>query len=153
MKKAKFYFLILLIFPFYLNAQLTINDIKMILKMDLDKFETYAYNNGYKFKGMQETERVFGITFKKDYGLDTKYITLYEKYFNDGKTLTYQLSKKSEYLNLKKQIELSGFKLIRIFNFDDSLVREYKNASYKVTLISGIFNGLETYELTMKLNY
>lgn len=120
--------------------------------MDLDKFETYAYNNGYKFKGMQETERVFGITFKKDYGLDTKYITLYEKYFNDGKTFTYQLSKKSDYLYLKKQIELSGFKLIRTFNFDDSLVREYKNASYKVTLISGIFNGLETFELTMKLN-
>ena len=48
-KKTNFYFLLLFIFPFYLNAQLTINDMKMILKMDLDKFETFALKRGYAF--------------------------------------------------------------------------------------------------------
>lgn len=151
MKKNKFYFL-LLIFPFYLNAQLTINDMKAILKMDLDKFETYAYNLGYEYKGFHKTERVYGITFKKGYGQDTKYISLYEKYFNDGKNLTYQLSNKNEYLNLKKQIELLNFRLVRTFDFEDSLVREYINNTHKISLISGLFNGAETFELTMKFN-
>ena len=44
----------------------------------------------------------------------------------------------------------------RLQIFDNHSYKElkniYKNASYKVTLISGIFNGLETFELTMKLN-
>lgn len=153
MKKAKFYFLILLIFPFYLTAQLTINDIKMILKMDLDKFETFALNRGYVFNDIKENDNVYGLTFKKGHGKDTKYISLYPKYFRYSKTFTYQISNKSEFLNLKKQIEENGFKLLNMENFEGALFKYYTNNSYKITLVTANKNGLEVFELTMKLNY
>lgn len=152
MKKTNFYFLLLFIFPFYLNAQLTINDMKMILKMDLDKFETFALKRGYAFNKIIDDNNIYGLIFKKGHGRETRYMSLYSKYFEYGKATVYQITNKSEYLNLKKQIEENGFKLLNIENYDGSLFKYYTNNVYEITLVSANKNGIEIFEITLKYN-
>lgn len=144
----KFLFFIVL-FSCYANAQMSINEMKSILKMDLDKFETYALNKGYGFSNIKDDEDTYGITYVKGTASATKYITLYEKYFYKDKCVTYQTEIKSEYLLIKKQLIESGFKLFSEQNIEGSIVKKYKNNTHEVTLINGLNRGYDTYEITI----
>ena len=120
-----------------------------MLKMNSDNFETYILKKGYEISNIKDTDKVFGFTYVKGYEKETKYITLYERYFSHGKHLTYQTSNKNEYLLVKKQLIEFGFKLIESLNFDGSIVKKYKNNSYELTLINGLNRGEETYEISI----
>lgn len=144
----KFLFFIVL-FSCYANAQMSMNEMKAILKMDLDKFETYALNRGYGFSNIKDDENTYGITYTKGNESATKFITLYEKYFDEYKCLTYQTEIKSEYLLIKKQLIESGFKLFSEKNFEGSIVKKYKNKTHTVTLINGLNRGNDTYEISI----
>lgn len=144
----KFVFFIVL-FSCYANAQMSINEMKAILKMDLDTFETYTLKKGYGFSDIKDDEYSYGVTYVKGTGYSTKYITLYQKYFDEYKHLTYQTEIKSEYLLIKKQLLESGFKLFSEENFKGSIVKKYKNTTHTVTLINGINRGYDTYEISI----
>lgn len=138
-----------LLFSSFASAQISINEMKNILKMDLDTFETYTLNKGYSFSNIKDDEHTYGITYVKGTGSTTKFITLYEKYFDEYKQLTYQTEMKSEYLLIKKQLLESGFKLFSQENFEGSIVKKYKNTTHAVTLINGLNRGYDTYEISI----
>ena len=144
----KFLFFIVL-FSYYANAQMSINEMKAILKMDLDKFETYALNKGYGFSNIKDDENTYGYTYIKVTESATKFITLYEKYFDEHKCLIYQTEIKSEYLLIKKQLIESGFKLFFEKNFKGSIVKKYTNNTHVVTLVNGLNRGYDTYEISI----
>lgn len=146
---SKYFSIILFFFTITSNAQVNLTEMISMLKMNSDKFETYILNKGYEFSNVKDTDKVFGFTYVKGYEKETKYITLYERYFNKGKHLTYQTSNKKEYLLIKKQLIELGFKLVESLNHDGSIAKKYKNNSYELTLINGLNRGEETYEISI----
>jgi hypothetical protein len=144
--------IIILSFSITANAQITLTEMFSMLKMNSDNFETYVLKKGYEFSNIKDDDNVFGFTYVKGYEDETKYITLYEKYFEYGKHLTYQTSNKNEYLLIKKQLIELRFKLFESFNFEGSIVKKYKNNIYILTLINGLNSDEETYEISISNN-
>mgnify|MGYP006213902427 FL=1 len=67
----KIKFLLLFFVSTISYAQITLNDMKTILKMDYDSFETFAMNRGYVFKEFCNGE-LKCVTYTKGLGDKTK---------------------------------------------------------------------------------
>jgi hypothetical protein len=138
------------------NAQITLNDMKTILKMDYDSFETFAMNKGFLFsKFCDDKFDDECVTYIKGVDKKTKYITLYKKdtKFN-RKNVTYQLSIESEYLLFKKQMKEQGFSLIDTKEWKEKgvLFKYYENKYYSLTIAVGRLNANSVdYEITLRL--
>lgn len=141
-----------LLFSSFVSAQISINEMKNFLKMDIDKFETHALNKGFEFKKIESDENYYGITFTKGNSINTKYITLYEKFFNVGKSVVFQTSLKSDYILIKNQLIAQNFKLINNEEIDGSLHKTYKNNFYIVELYNAFIDNKVIYEATLKYN-
>ena len=115
--------------------------------MDMDQFETFSISKGYQFYELKKSENYFGHTYVKGYGENTKYLTLYNKYFSYGNNVTYQTSNSNEYLNFKNQIKNYGFVLHSEDTFNEDPYRVFRNKTYEIiiyTLKGGDF------EISMK---
>ena len=64
------------------SAQITLNDMKTILKMDYDSFETFVMNKVFIFDS-REKDDFESVSYDKGLGENTKYITLYTRSFNN----------------------------------------------------------------------
>lgn len=133
----------------YCNSQMTLNEMKNILKLDINKFETYTLNRGYSFSGVDESEYVSGVSYVIGKGSLTKYLTFYDKWATRGKVVTYQTGDKNEYLNLKKQIEQEGFNLFKTETFNGRIVKEYRNENFVLNIHSGQIDGIDVFEITL----
>jgi hypothetical protein len=137
------------------NAQITLNEMKSIIKMDIDNFETFAMNKGFLFSNFCDDK--FDdecVNYTKGVGEKTKYITLYTKYNNIyKKKVTYQTSIENEYLLFKKQMKEQGFSLFDKAEWQEKgvLFKYYKNKNYKLTLAIGKneINSVD-YEITLE---
>jgi hypothetical protein len=121
------------------NAQITLNDLKTILKMDYDSFETFAMNKGYTYesvrKEMENEKKFYGVFYKKGSNWDTKYIGLYTDYIHLGKKhVFFQTSKENDYLLIKEQLKKQGFKLIYTDEVEGTFLKEYHNSIYVLFL-------------------
>jgi hypothetical protein len=137
------------------NAQITLNDIKTILKMDYDNFETFAMNKGFSFSEFCENEFEC-VTYKKGYGEKTRFITLYSSHISSNeKKVTYQTYSETEYLLYKKQMKEQGFNLFDTEEWQEKgvLFKYYKNKNYQLTLAVGKtkINSVN-YEITIEHN-
>ncbi len=100
-------------------------------------FETYCINNGYKFHQVVDDESQFGISYGKGTGVNTKYLTLYSRFYDQGKTLTFQTGSSSEYLSIKNQLEIQKFKLINTNSYDGAVVKSYSNDKFELEIYIG----------------
>ncbi len=133
------FFLVLfyIIICFKSFSQLTLVELKNILKMDLNQFETYALNQGYNFEKVKEDEKIFGHNYTKGDGNLTRYLTLYVKYYEYNRHITYQTSDTEEYLSFKKEIETEGYQLTKTENFEGTSVKFYSNSTYDLEIYVG----------------
>ena len=135
--------LLLLIFALILSsqtikAQITLNDMKTILNNDIDYIETFALSRGYSFNTIIDYDKKEGIAYSKGVEKDSKHLMYYSSFFETGKVgLTYQTSRETDYLLIKKQLSEQGFKLSDTYNFEGDLYKVNKNKIYKVTLRMG----------------
>ena len=150
----KIKFLLLFFVSTISYAQITLNDMKTILKMDYDSFETFAMNRGYVFKEFCNGE-LKCVTYTKGLGDKTKFITLYTKYYEvNENSFTYQTSSEIEYLSIKKQMKELGFVLYDTDEWQEKgvLFKEYKNRNYKLTIAVGK-NEINTVNYEISLHY
>ena len=120
-----------------LFSQMSLSELQNILKMDQSKFETYCLNNQFTFNKVYDDENVFGARYVKGIGMNTKYITFYDFFFDDGKHVTYQTHNTTEYLKIKTEMDNQGFKLIKTESYRDNIVRDYSNQKFEMTIYSG----------------
>jgi len=152
MKFILFLFYITICFKSF--SQLTLVELKNILKMDLNKFETYALNRGYNFDEVNEEEKVFGHSYRKGDGDLSKYLTLYDKFYEQNRTVTYQTSETKEYLSFKNEIERDGFQLTKTENFEGTSLKFYSNSTYNLRIYVGkgeIADNVYEINLTRKI--
>lgn len=134
------------------NAQITLNDMKSILKMDYDGFETFAMNKGFVFSQIckNDEECVNYVKGKGDY---TKYITLYTKISKSlhKKKVNYQTYNKTEYLLIKKQIKEQGFRLLDASTSQKNgqFFKLYQNKNYQVLIGIGKNNSGTAYDINI----
>ena len=120
-----------------LQAQLSLNEMFAVYKMDLDKFESFALGKNYNFHEMKESDHTYGMTFVRGLGENTKYVTLYTRFFSYGKAVNMQTGKTTEYLNFRSQLQSQGFKPKSTENSDGSLKKIYIKGAWEVTTYSG----------------
>jgi hypothetical protein len=135
-------------------AQITLNDMKTILKMDYDSFETFAMNKGFSFFKIDDEDGSNSIIYIKGQGEKTKYITFYKKYIDfNRKMVSYRTQSQKEYLLVKQQLKEQGFSLYETFQYDAEgvLFKSYRDKKYELTLGTGK-NELNsvTYEISLK---
>ena len=130
-------------------------------KMDIDNFDTYVSNKGFKFLESKENEYLKGITYafnQSSYSKTAdKFITLNYEYFGEtNKNVTFQTSKTVEYLNIKNQISPLGFKFKETKTFEGATFLVYTKGKYELELISfqsetDSGTTLATYEISITL--
>jgi hypothetical protein len=117
---------------------MTVSEMIRVYKMDMDQFETYALQRGFKFYEVIDKNRVHGFSYSKGYNKQTKYLTFYDTFFDDGIVLIYQTAEINEYLNFKNQMNNYGFILTEnsSFNSNDndrsSQFKVYRNKYYEI---------------------
>ena len=134
----------------FCNAQITLNDMKSILKMDYDSFETFVMNKGFIFDSRQKDD-FESVSYVKGLGENKKYITLYKRMLNNyKKSVNYQTPNESEYLSLKKQMKEQGFYFFETYENNDENVftKIYRNKIYELRVysIKNKYNNV-TYEI------
>ena len=117
-------------------SQMSLPSLQNFLNLDLTKFETYCLNNNFYFKKSFDDDNYFGVQYKKGSSSNIKYLTLYEKFSQDGKTIVYQTHNTTEYLSIKSQIENSGYLLVKSYGHDNSLVKIYENKKFRLFIFS-----------------
>ncbi len=132
------------------NAQISLNEMKIILNKDIDYIETFALSRGYSFKEVIKDDIEEGVSYVKGVGKNTKYLDFSTKRFEIGdKKLFYQTSIETDYLLIKKQLIEQGFKLTNTYDIEGFLHKEYKNKLYKVRLRTG---GTAVYTIEVEFN-
>ncbi len=131
-------------------AQITLNDMKTILKMDYDSFETFVMNKGFTFDNRRNDD-LESITYVKGFGEKTKYISIYTKIRkNYKKSVNYQTESEVEYLSIKKQMKEQGFYFFETYENNDNktFTKAYRNKIYELRVhsIRNEFNTV-TYEI------
>jgi len=118
---------------------MSLSELQSILKMDLSIFETYCINNGYKFHKVDDNENdnIFGLSYVKEAGANTKYLTLNSNFFDEGVFLSYQTGSSSEYLSIKNQLEIQKFKLINTETYNGAFVKSYSNDKFNLEIFTG----------------
>jgi hypothetical protein len=136
-------------------AQIALNDMKTILKMDYDSFETFTMNKGFSFFKIDNENDCESVVYTKGVGEKTKYITLYKKYFDfNRRAVTYRTNSHEEYLLIKQQLKQQGLSLYETFQDEAQgvLFKSYRDKKYELTLGTGK-NELNSvsYEISLQL--
>ncbi len=123
------------------SQSFSLTELINLTKMNIDNFDTYVSNKGYKFLEIKETEHQKGSTYafnQSSYSKKAdKFISLYYEYFGEtNKNVTFQTAKTAEYLKIKNQIKPLGFKFKETKTFEGSTFLVYTKGKYKVSLIS-----------------
>jgi hypothetical protein len=149
----KIKFLLVLFISTISYAQITLNDMKSIIKMDFDSFETFAMNKGFSF-GEICTGGEECVNYVKGRGEQTKYITLFTKIIEFyKKRVSYQTNSETEYLLIKKQMKEQGFSLLKTLPYEKKgiLFKYYKNKNYQITVGIGKNElNTSTYEVNIE---
>ncbi|MFM7671613.1 MAG: hypothetical protein ACKO6Q_03330 [Bacteroidota bacterium] len=145
MIRKLFFFIALLISGSNSQAQLSLNEMFAVNKMDLDQFESFALRKGYSFNKIVEDENRYGLLFDKGVGVNTKFIKLYTRFYSHGKAVNMQTYNTPEYLTFKGQLNAKAFKHISSDDFEGSLAKKYAKGNWEILIYSGKDDDGDTY--------
>ena len=125
--------------------------------MNNDSFDTYVSSKGYVFIEEKNNKNNLGNTYALNptYGstvTSEKFISLYSRYHNYLKAVTYQTIDTKEYVRIKSQVKALGFKLIKsspeTFDGYSSMMNVYRKGKAEITLFAD-----KSYEITYTVDY
>lgn len=130
-------FLVLIMKPFYIlfiivffsfNSfcqSFSMMELIKMSKMDNDTFDTYVTSRGFKFFNDTNEDQLVGVTYalnrdRIEESKASKFITLYQLYYDRKYSITYQTMNMKDYLQIKKEIKVLGFGLVDSEIFKDN---------------------------------
>ena len=146
--------LLLLFIPLVSFGQISISDIIKVGKMDLESFEIYALEKGFRHNKIDKTEDSFyGLEMKKSDGIRTEYLTNYQKYgISNRRAAIYQGPIQERLVSIYKELKSLGYEMHGMSE-SESNGKTYFGKEY-------IKNGYETIyilishdDLTVEINY
>ncbi len=127
--------------------------------MDVDNFDTYVTAKGFVFSKEEIANEVKGVTYALEISrIDRlralKFLSLYQSYYNYKYAISYQTVNKNEYLSIKNQLKVMGFKLEKSDIFTNSKgisanTFDYKKGNSSVSL----FATSTFFEINYKVDY
>ena len=149
----KYIFSLFLVFSFIFSfGQINPSEMFKIYEMNFDQFETYALNKGYEIDEPVNQDGLHGVRYVKGLGYNRSYISLYDVFVFNRKTVDYQLKNSNQFLNFKTQLKNMGFRLYSSENYtgkdgDKSLHNIYRNKIWEFS-INSIQGGY--YEINLR---
>lgn len=109
MKAIKFLLLIIITssFTLFQKTEFKIQDFEKMTKMNANDFETYILNRGFEFEKTVNLKSFDVVYYKKKNAFISKSVSTELPLMY---SVFYETSSKTEYLNLKKQAEILGYK-------------------------------------------
>jgi len=126
-------------------------------KMSVDDFDTYVTSKGFVFEGVEKDDHLEGVSYALNPTSDSrssKFITLYQRFYDYRYKISLQTIDKKEYINIKNQIKTLGFKLqdSGIFTSDEGRVSnrfDYGKGKSKVS----IYADATSFEVNYKVEF
>lgn len=116
-----------------IHAQISLNDLKIVLKLNEDKFETFALNKGYSFYYRSNDGEM--NAYRKGEGETAKFLVIT---YEDGKKLAdFQTRDSKDLLLFKNQLKEQGFTFVKISELEENKnIKYYYNTLYKVRIVT-----------------
>jgi hypothetical protein len=149
----KLYIILIILISINSNSQsFSLNELVSLSKMDIDTFDTTVTNKGYVFNGTKDLENYSVQYYKYDdikvvngirdfCGLALRYDY---KEGNKKSELSYQTSKKNDYVLFKKNIILNQYKFISKSIEYEGMTFTYIKGKTEIRLHSEIDKNTET---------
>jgi antitoxin component YwqK of YwqJK toxin-antitoxin module len=117
-------------------GQMTYSDFVKVYNMNFDQFEAFAKNKGYEYDDFNDDEYRYGYVYAKGISKQTKYLSLYDRWFSNGKHISYQTTNYSEIIKLKTDIKKNVFKLHKTYINEGKKYEEYRNKKHQFLIIT-----------------
>ena len=149
-------FTLALLISFSSFGQRDVAQLIKVAKMDIEKFEMYALENGYSLDEFMDDEDVKGLSMSKGTGDSTEYLTVYSKFYKKRYQSGYQC-KKEKLIYIYRELKKMGFKLINSENETiegrGAYVKYYKRAEKEILNIYNINSKDNVIELEYGMLY
>ena len=160
----KYFKTTLIIFSLFFNCSYSIGqsfslpELIRMSKMSVDDFDTYVTSRGFVFKDADKEDHKDGVNYALNLNISnskaSKFIALYQRFFNYRYKISLQTLDKVEYINIKNQIKTLGFKLYDsgIFTSDAGEVSNRFNYSKGKSEIS-IYASATSFEINYGVKF
>lgn len=112
----------------------------ILLNKNVDDFDTYVVTKGFKYAKTEDDIDFEGIVYalnQREYSAKAqKFITLSTKFFWYERNIHYQTLESSDYLKIKSQIKVLGFKFVETTKLGNATFLEYSKGKLELSLIS-----------------
>lgn len=127
--------------PFVSNGQtFSLQEMIILLNKNVDDFDTYVVTKGFKYAKTEDDIDFEGVQYalnQNEYSDKAqKFVTLYTKYFFYERNISYQTLESSDYLKIKSQIKVLGFKFVETRKVGNRTFLEYSKGKLELLLIS-----------------
>lgn len=127
----------------------TLSELIKINNYNLDNFDTYVTQKGYKYYENKSTEfsdcTAYGFTVN---GFNKFYISKYYRKLVKNEMVSFQTSNNATYLNIKLELKKIGYKLLKTGTFESSTYFDYKKGNIEVSLTLDTQEGMNGHKLT-----
>lgn len=157
----KFFLIVLFFSTNTFGQNFSMPELIKMSKMDTDTFDTYVTSRGFVFFEEENKKNVEGVSYalnisRIDKSKASKFITLYQIYYDSRYSISYQTSNRQEYLNIKSQIKNLGFRLenSKVFNGEiknGSSANHFEYKKGKATI--DLYAGSTNFEIDFELNF
>lgn len=161
MKKMLIFSLLILgALPLVSNAQtFSLPELVTLVNKNIDNFDTYVVGRGFIYQETIQEENAEGVTYalnQDQYSTKAaKFITLYTKYISDNRrNVTYQTLLSTDYLKIKNQAKLNGFKFVKTDNYKGTTILVYQKGQMDLSfsLIHSEDEGVFTTTYLISIN-
>ena len=127
----------------------TLSELIKINNYNLDDFDTYVTQRGYKYYKSKSSDFSDGTSYVYTVnGIRKSYITKYYRKLVNTEMISFQTSNNTIYLKIKAELKTLGFKFIKTETFEGDTFFDYKKGKMEVSLSSGTQDGLNGEKLT-----
>ncbi len=160
MKTITFYIIFFLFSTISIAQNYTLSELIKINNYNLDDFDTYVTQRGYKYYESKSSDFSDGTSYAYSVnGIRKSYITKFYQKLTDKEMVSFQTSNNTTYLKIKAELKTLGFKLIKTDIYNGDTYFDYKKGKIEVTLALGTqeedLNGnkLTSYEISVSRHY
>jgi hypothetical protein len=134
--------------------QLKIKDLLDCVDRDYSYFETKVTENGFQYfkhKSEENYESYHYAYNRTSSNKSTKFVDWTTWKYNGLKVIYYQTTLNQEYISLKNEMKILGFKFKNMYTFNEQQFLIYGNTKIEITIVTGdAGNGITFYEFKIK---
>lgn len=137
---------------FAYSQNFTVSELIKINNYDLDSFDTYVTEKGYKYYKNEDSEYALSSSYAFSVkGSAEAFISTFQYKLKNKKMVSFQTFNSKTYLLLKAEIKNLGFKYVNIETYNGKTFLNYSKGNIEITLASSTQNNgtITSYEISV----